>query len=147
MSLDVYLETGEVTTTDRKIMVRENGRMKEITREEWERLYPGREPVAVLPHETTEVFTANITHNLAAMAAQAGIYKLLWRPDENGISLARQLIEPLETGLHELCSNPEKYRQYNPENGWGHYEGLCDFVRDYLAACRKWPEAVVTVSR
>ena len=34
--------------------------------------------------EGREVFSANITHNLGAMAKEAGIYMHLWRPDELG---------------------------------------------------------------
>lgn len=32
----------------------------------------------------TEVFSANITHNLGEMADKAGIYKACWRPEEIG---------------------------------------------------------------
>jgi predicted nucleic acid-binding Zn-ribbon protein len=35
-------------------------------------------------------------------------------------------IEPLEKGIKELESNPDKYKAYNPPDGWGSYE---DFVR------------------
>jgi hypothetical protein len=33
------------------------------------------------------------------------------------------LIEPLKEGLHRLKSNPNKYKEFNPDNGWGDYEG------------------------
>ena len=46
-----------------------------------------------------EVYSRNITHNLNKMAEAAGIYTVLWRPDENGITKAHQCIEPLRTGL------------------------------------------------
>lgn len=94
-----------------------------------------------------EIYSQNITHNLTEMADAAGIYKCLWRPEEVGITKAHQLIEPLEHGLRELIANPEKYKAYNPENGWGSYGGFVRFVTEYLAACKKHPEADVEVSR
>lgn len=44
----------------------------------------------------TVLYEANITHNLNKMAAEAGIYECLWRPDEHGITHARQIIDPDE---------------------------------------------------
>lgn len=93
------------------------------------------------------VFDYNITHNLTAMADAAGIYCELWRPDEIGITTAGQLIEPLAAGLARLEAEPAKFREHNPDNGWGDYEGLVRFVREYLQACREYPEAVIGVSR
>lgn len=92
-------------------------------------------------------FDRNITHNLNRMAEAAGIYMYLWRPDEILITTAAQLIEPLAAGLEKLRADPEGFRQYNPPNGWGSYEGLVDFVATYLAACRENPTAAVRVSR
>ena len=95
----------------------------------------------------TEVYTDNITHNLAPMAKQAGIYEVLWRPEDLGLKYARELIPFLETGLLELSRHPELYEQLNPANGWGNYVGLKVFVREYLEACRANPDAEVEVSR
>jgi len=81
------------------------------------------------------------------MADAAGIYKELWRPDEIGITKASQLIEPLAKGLKLLRENPERFKEYNPENGWGTYEGLVDFVRSYLQACMENPDADVNAER
>lgn len=49
-----------------------------------------------------EVYDANITHNLNTMAEEAGIYKHLWRPEELGITKAKDLIEPLAEGLAKM---------------------------------------------
>jgi hypothetical protein len=93
------------------------------------------------------VFSANITHNLNTMADVAGIYKELWRPDELGILNANQLIEPLQKGLDLLKGDPEKFKQFNPANGWGDYEGLLSFVQRYVKACSEYPNALVLASR
>lgn len=150
MSLDVYLTLPGVTD-DRKhsgIFLREHGRIREISREEWDARFPGTEPVQVIQDATgCTVYSANITHNLNRMAGEAGIYKHLWRPDEIGITQAWQLVTPLREGLGTLESAPQRFHVFNPKNGWGDYHGLVRFVRDYLAACERYPTATVQVWR
>ncbi len=94
-----------------------------------------------------EVYSANITHNLGNMANHAGIYQHLWRPDEIGVTVAGQLIEPLREGLDLLRSDPEHFKQFNADNGWGLYEHFVPFVENYLNACIENPTARVGVSR
>jgi len=67
--------------------------------------------------------------------------------DYKKIIIAADLIEPLRQGLHELKSRPEHFKQFNPDNGWGTYEGLVEFVDNYLNACYEYPEADVEVDR
>lgn len=95
----------------------------------------------------TCVYDANITHNLTAMADEAGIYKHLWRPEEIGITKAAQLIEPLTVGLAILKADPERFKKHNAPNGWGIYKHFVPFVENYLAACVENPDADVSVSR
>jgi len=94
-----------------------------------------------------EVYSANITHNLNKMADAAGIYECLWRPDEHGITTAGQIIEPLSAGLAKLVTDKAKYEAFNPENGWGSWEGFVPWCASYLQACRDNPDALVRVSR
>jgi len=95
----------------------------------------------------TKVYSRNITHNVNDMAKAAGIYYPLWRPDEIGITKAQQLIEPLTLGLALLLNDSTQFKALNPVNGWGSYDTLVDFVRDYLTACIETPDADVSVSR
>lgn len=97
--------------------------------------------------EGETVYEANITHNLNSMAEAAGIYAALWRPDENGMATAADLIAPLDFGLALLLGDPGRFEAMNPPNGWGSYDGLVSFVRRYLAACRENPTCTVEVSR
>jgi hypothetical protein len=145
MSLDVYLNLGEPEEKER-IYIRGGGRSREVSREEWDELFPGKEPI-IVPTENNEVYWANITHNLATMAGEAGIYAHLWRPGEIDISKAGQLIEPLEEGLAKLRADPAFFQSFNPSNGWGDYDGLVRFVENYLMACEEYPEATIRVSR
>jgi hypothetical protein len=152
MSLDVYLaiERADPTAAPSapRIFIREAGSTKEISREEWDTRYPGREPfTALVDDDPLGVYSGNITHNLSGMADEAGLYTPMWRPDECGITIAAQLIPLLETGLAKLEADPARFRLLNPANGWGNYEGLVDFTRDYLAACRKYPQATVRAWR
>lgn len=94
----------------------------------------------------TTIYENNITHNLGAMAKAAGIYEALWRPEETGITTAAQLIEPLRNGLELLLSNRERFEKLNPENGWGDYEGLVKFVKEYLSVCINNPDATITAT-
>lgn len=150
MSLDVYLTLKGTNNSHSGsgIFVREGGQTKEISRAEWEEKFPGREPLIVSNQDSDdEIYTANITHNLNKMADEAGIYKYLWRPDEIDISKAGQLINPLRKGVALLESDPKRFRKLNPSNGWGDYNGLVEFTRDYLKACEQYPSAEVSARR
>jgi hypothetical protein len=93
------------------------------------------------------LYWANITHNLGKMAGKAGIYDCLWRPEENGIEKAWDLIPPLQAGLGKLKSDPTYYRSFDSPNGWGLYDHFVPFVEDYLQACKENPDAIVVASR
>lgn len=93
------------------------------------------------------VYDANITHNLGAMAHEAGIYACLWRPDENGITHARQIIDPLTAGVTSLATEKARFEAFNSPNGWGMWEHFLPFCAAYLQACRDNPSAMVEVSR
>lgn len=93
------------------------------------------------------VHSQNITHNLNTMAEAAGLYHVLWRPDEHGITHANQCIEPLRKGIAELVARKPEMLKLNPSNGWGDYDGLLAFAREALAACEDNPDAEVRVSR
>ena len=151
MSLDVYLTTREPITVPEGsgIFVREGGQTIEISREEWNARHPGREPVVfnAVERESHEAYSANITHNLGPMAEEAGIYECLWRPEEIGITKARQLIEPLSIGLSWMRREPERFIALNPKNGWGSYDCFVTWIERYRDACCEHPEADVSVSR
>lgn len=101
----------------------------------------------------TSVYDGNITHNLGKMAGEVKVsngltlYDILWRPDEHDLKFAREISELLNEGWNILLSEPEHYKQWDPENGWGSYEGLVDFVYKYRNACWDNPDAELRVSR
>ncbi len=150
MSLDVYLEIPgvQVVPDQDRVFIREEGAVKQITRAEWDARFPDHKPYTFEGADTTEtVYEANITHNLGEMAQEAGLYEGLWRPEEIGITKAADLIPLLRDGLDTLRTRSEHFKQFNPSNGWGNHDGLIRFVQKYLAACERYPEAQVRVSR
>lgn len=103
--------------------------------------------VHLIDEDGSEVFWANITHNLNKMASEAGIYKHLWRPEEIGITKAWQLVEPLREGLVRMISDPARFEEHDAPNGWGTYDGFVPWIAKYAQACARNPEANVHVSR
>jgi len=93
--------------------------------------------------QPVDVFQANVTHNLVKMAKEADLYECLWRAEENGLEQAKDLVEPVTKGLAILRADPERFRKFNPENGWGSYDYLVEFCESVLGGCAKHPEARV----
>ena len=151
MSLSVYLNFKETVTKPASsgVFIRENGRTKEITMEEWNEKFPGKELVKFDGQETEtgEVYCANITHNLNSLAKAVEIYYHIWRPEEIGITKASEIIEPLKAGIEKMKAEPEKYKKFSAENGWGTYEQFVPWVERYLNACIEYPDAEIEVSR
>lgn len=97
--------------------------------------------------ESEVLYQANITHNMCAMAENAGIYKALWRPEEIGITKALQLVKPLQDGIKLMKSDPDYFKKFNPSNGWGSYDIFISFIKQYHEACKQYPDADVSVSK
>jgi hypothetical protein len=98
------------------------------------------------PHRVI-FYCANITHNLTDMADVAGIYKMVWRPEKNGIETASQLIAPLTIAIEDMKKNPKKYKKFDAENGWGTYDDFVPWLCRLRDACKKFPIAKIKVSR
>jgi len=109
------------------------------------------------------VYDDNITHNLGKMAAEVKLtkgfnyktkthgdltlYDVLWRPDEHKFEYADDIIDLLDEGYKILISDPDHFKKFNPENGWGSYDTLCNFVYNYRNACWNEPDAELDISR
>lgn len=94
------------------------------------------------------VYEANYTHNCNVMAAEAGIYGYVWRPEEcKDVKTAGDLIEPLRAAIKEMEDDPDRFIALNPKNGWGSYETFLPWLRRYLEACIENPSAKVSADR
>ncbi|MGW8324137.1 MAG: hypothetical protein ACWGNI_00445 [Desulfobacterales bacterium] len=93
-----------------------------------------------------EVYQANITNNLTTMADNAGIYKPLWHPEECGIKTAKDLIEPLTSGINKMELDIGYYSKFNAPNNWGTYSNFLPWLRKLLDACKENPNSIIEVS-
>lgn len=95
----------------------------------------------------------NITHNLNKMAMHVPVsdtltlYNVLWRPDESDLKTTDDILEYVTIGVKYLIDHKEELLQYNPDNGWGSYEGLLTFSRRVGSACLFHPHCEIEVSR
>ena len=94
----------------------------------------------------TEVYWGNITHNLSTMARKCGVYEYLWKARDNKVTKASHLITPIQIGLRLLKADPEYYKTFDAENGWGVYPDFVNFLEELLTACKNNPHATISVS-
>lgn len=98
--------------------------------------------------ERKTVFESSITHNLGAMAREAGIYEALWRPEEIFTEpKASDIIPLLEEGLKKLKADPERFKLFDSSNGYGVYDDFVPFLEEYLQACKENPDADIRADR
>ena len=97
-------------------------------------------------NDSDDVWSGNITHNLADMAAAAGVYDAVWRPDEHGFDAA-SVLTAIAGGLTTLLLHRERFELLNPTNGWGDYDALVMFLAEYALELSKYPHATIEVSR
>lgn len=150
MSLDIYIISPEpIKKKSTGIFTRINGQTRELTREEAFKKFPDVR-IREEETETNEFWHGNITHNLTKMAKHVSVdktdpdnyltlYDMLWRDEYDSIITISNYIKYLTNSLFELKNNPDKYKQYNPENGWGTYEQLVEFVRSFIHALIDMP--------
>ncbi len=139
MGLDVYFYKAEVDIKKNRDDIDDAYRRLQIIKDEIEEL----ENISV----DADLFSIGITHNLHEMAKAVGLYEALWRAEEAGITVASQMISPLESGIKELEANPDKYKAYNAPNGYGNYDDFMKFCKSLLRKCREFPDAIVEASR
>ena len=154
MSLDIYLKVGEpVTKKSTGIFVFENGVKRELSKEDSMNLYGVNEE---REYTSKMVWHGNITGNLSIMARKVPkcdyndtLYKILWYPEECLVMYnnAIDISEALYCSIRYMIDNKEELLKYNPESGWGTYEQLLSFTKDYLKACLDYPDAKIEVSR
>ena len=58
---------------------------------------------------------------------------------------AKDAIPILREGVRKMRENPEKYKDMNPSNGWGDYEGALELLEWMLEKCEKYPSIEISV--
>lgn len=84
-----------------------------------------------------------LTYNYHRMLGAAG-FPSVWRVlnDTLAGSVSQMLREVAET----LKADPDRFRQLEPENGWGNYEHCLEVIDQFATACAQHPEARITIS-
>ena len=99
-----------------------------------------------------------ITHNLNTLVAACGelkgisYYEAVWQPDtllecKNGEVPVSSVTPYLVNLLHDLICYESVLQTHLPENGWGTYQWLIDFVCDYIKACYKYKDCYIYCCR
>lgn len=157
MSLDLYIiSKTPVLHGSTGVYIKENGWLKELeTKEEVLKHFPDTNPddIKEVSYENYEYLHINLTHNLTEMASQCRIissfnynpdvesdvvtlYDLLWYPKDNlNIEVPTlDYFNDVVACYRKLLENPKFFKQYNPANGWGSYEGLVKKTKEYISA-------------
>lgn len=154
MSLDITIISPEpIVKRSTGIYGRVNGATKELTPEECVKHFPdvfeNPEQVPIQEYKTNEFWSGNITHNLGVMAEEClttcgdyDLYGLLWREHQapfTGNEIYAYIANLCDC-LYILKSDPKHFKKFNPENGWGTYEQLVNFVEEFIKALITMPE-------
>lgn len=84
----------------------------------------------------------NHTYNTAAMIKEVcGSYPSDW----DGRKCA-DMYPIIAQGAALLRDNPQRYRQFEPSNGWGTVETTLDFLMKIADNCEKYPTAVIEIT-
>lgn len=91
----------------------------------------------------TAVEIGNYTSNVAPM----------WAHALNGVRLrdfhhapCSEAAGPLAEAVKRMEADPATYREMNPPNGWGDYEGALHYLRRLAEACATHPKCRIRVS-
>ena len=154
MSLDITIVSPEpIKKKSTGIYARIDGQTRELTKEEAIAHFPDIDPDSIIEEEieTNEFWHGNITHNLCGMAEDClsfdeydqyyNLYDLLWRDTQAPFEgdYLNVYIAHLAYCLYVLKDDPKHFKQFNPPNGRGTYEQLCDFVEQFIKALVNMP--------
>lgn len=99
------------------------------------------------PHEGCcageDVDVGSPTYNLGAMFKEALGGRRLKELD--GMECENALPLLLEAVV-EMRADPARFKEFNPPNGWGDYEGALRFLEDFSVLCRRYPHFVVQIT-
>lgn len=91
---------------------------------------------------TTVVDIGNYTSNVSPMWTRA-----LGRPlfELHGMA-AVEAVPLLDAGIASMQADPDGFRELNPANGWGRFEGALGYLEELRAGCVAHPKTVIRVS-
>ena len=86
-----------------------------------------------------EFYTGNVTYNLGAMWAEAGVKDALYEAEGH---TAEELLPAFRDALELMESDPPRFEKHDSPNGWGNYVGAVRFLRELVGACEAHPTAI-----
>jgi len=90
------------------------------------------------------VFRNNYTSNAYKMFRLAFRSKEHFKAFDN--KSAKECLMEIDSALKIMKANPYRFKKYNPENGYGDYEGAYHFLFNFGVACLRYPKAKIGIS-
>ncbi|MFB5759013.1 hypothetical protein [Paenibacillus medicaginis] len=89
-----------------------------------------------------EIDCGNYTYNVSPMYRRAMGFTIgdLHRRSAADVAII------LTDGIITLTNKPALYKEMNPENGWGNYEGAINFLAQIVKNCLLYPDYELVVS-
>jgi hypothetical protein len=92
----------------------------------------------------TTVVDKNITHNLGRMWVEAGIHDVLYNSEGK---TAQSVLPILHKGLRLMIAEPERFKKFDPPNGWGTYKHALPWLSDLINEFEEYPNGIIGVSK
>lgn len=105
--------------------------------------YPGPNHAAEYPNDVWRNYTSNVSGMWSKALGGETLGDLIEAKGKRNADL----VEPLTVAVAEMKEAPEFFREMNPSNGWGSYEGALDYLVWMLEMCRAVPDGWVEVWR
>ncbi len=90
--------------------------------------------------EDMTVWESNYTYNVSKMLYEAGLS--VSELNNKDAIMAGTMIERT---IKAMRSDPERFKKFNPKNGWGDYYGCVEWLKSIAEACMDHPRCIVKV--
>lgn len=97
--------------------------------------------IGIKAKRDVNIYETDVTYNLSKMYYKA-IDEELGLRKFNGMN-CNDAIPILEKAISDMENNKKEYEKFNPENGWGSYEGLLRRFREILEICKNNPDGII----
>lgn len=98
--------------------------------------------VSLIKEGYEEIDCGNYTCNVSPMYIKAMGFSFGNLHGKLAVDVAIKLTD----GIIKMTNNPKVYREMNPENDWGNYEGAIRFLAQIIRQCLIYPEYLVEVN-
>lgn len=98
------------------------------------------------PEEANRItlLSKNITHNLTGLWRHVGVYETLYHSEGK---TAADILPNLEVAVDHMLEKPDECQTFDSPNGWGTYKDALPWLQEMVAGCRRYPKALIGVSR